>query len=68
MRRRTHDIADLRQMDEAQALSVWNTPQIDFHKPGIAYRDYLELKEEGDNNPDACPMAKIIANAPHSIQ
>ena len=56
---------ELRQMDEAKVLELWNTPQIDFAQrhgdPLMSYNDYAELKREGREEPNPCPMARKIA-------
>ena len=60
-----YNLNELRQMDEAKVLELWNTPQVDFAQrhgePLMSYSDYAELKREGREDPNPCPMAKKIA-------
>ena len=60
-----YTLNELRQMDEAKVLELWNTPQIDFAQrygdPLMSYNDYAELKREGREEPNPCPMARKIA-------
>ena len=50
-----YTLNELRQMDEAKVLELWNTPQIDFAQrhgdPLVSYNDYAELKREGREDP-----------------
>ena len=65
-----YSLEELRQMDEAKVLELWNTPQIDFAQrhgdPLMSYNDYAELKREGREDPNPCPMAKRIATRRHN--
>lgn len=57
-----YTLNELRQMDEAKVLELWNTPAAEFpHSHLMSYNDYAELKREGREEPNPCPMAKKIA-------
>ena len=58
-----YSLEELRQMDEAQALSTYDgaTHAAYVVQPIMAHATYAELKREGREDPNPCPMAKKIA-------
>ena len=63
-----YTLNELRQMDEAQALSTYDdaTHAAYVVQPIMAHATYAELKREGREDPNPCPMAKRIATRRHN--
>lgn len=58
-----YSLDELRQMDEAKALSIYDdaTHAAYAHAPIMSHSTYAELKREGREDPNPCPMAKRVA-------
>ena len=58
-----YSLEELRQMDEAQALSTYDdaTHAAYVVQPIMTHATYAELKREGREDSNPCPMAKRIA-------